>query len=358
MIFLERCWVMIMGIDAQELVHCMQAVYARDRYHQHFSVPGVAFFYNPIQESWNDAPGGSGLELVVRQIVDSLRNDLVRPSCYVPRVRDEFSHYQSLWLANVDLLSLALLESSESDPRVIDMVNDHRLLQEAVTQYHDAVLPAKVDFFDFLLHYHDEYVESDPPAGKYRSLLERMVVRAGDADPLSLACAVVSDNRYRWLVARHEDALAVKKMRVRPAVQELFDRLVVHPVVNEDPHPVIATLGSLLGKRRVRMGAQWNPLIDWSAYGTSLLDRRGAVHLDVNAVRERQIVNALVQEYLPVYRSAPAAACRAIESAIKQSSNEEEKKALNTTLRLLQNMVRFAASSKIKHTLQVTRKVK
>lgn len=356
---------------AQKVSDIFRTHYESMRYHPHSTVWGIAYHWDTRSNAFSETPLTSELNPLMPGIFTLMheRGEMfVQPELYVPRATDTVLHYSLLAMRNRDLVTQGFLALAGTHAQGIeDIVDDRRLMQEAVTSYlaarqAHAISPA-VDFLNFMLHASSDrpYAETTTPAGRFKPLLERLLVRyERSRDLVHAALPLVAEHLHLPLEQAHHTALSQREVKLDATYREAYEKYANHLQQPLDIPPCAAPLQrsprELLGKRRVRVGIGSGGFIDWEEYARSFGELT-PVHFNPNNVVMQQLTNLVLSAYTERYRVNPLETCAEIEQRARETTNAAEAQALYTTLKLLKSTEIIAHSPRINHRMIINRKI-
>lgn len=325
----------------KETGEILERKYSELKLDPRFTIWGVSYFWNKNTNSFQETPVDSESKQIIPYLFDqalSKRQLIVRPRNLAPKSRDEVSHYLKLSLRNWDLITREFLNELSPSEALRNIVSDKTTLDSIAREYIDTVkskkIPETVDFYDFCLYFDGEDAkENRTPNGKYRHILERIVLRFEEEDPLVNLPTLIDPEIYREVLSLTRAAAESKRPRIDPNLINACNQY-VDDTVPEEPGPITG-IGYLLGRRRVKLGNNSHTFTDWEEYARQ---RSAATRINIDPVkmREVQLVNAIFAQFEHLYREDPNKAIAELNKRAQESANPAEQKALNTTARLLQ----------------------
>ena len=336
--------------EANEISEILLNNYEKMKHNPGFTLWGICYSWEDRKNKWNGV-----IPEIFRRLSES-KIEVLKPEMFVPRSANSVEHYALFSMRNLGTVARKFSEMARPDLyEVENVVNDSRLLNEAVCRYLEAGDKEKKDFMDFLLSYNSS--ESSNGKGQYSCLLERLCIRFEDSDDLfNDVSEIVGERLQKDLVRCHISAVENKRPKVDPALADTYARYVKTNGITKSflfgrdafsPH-------SIFGKRTVLAGNKYAGVIDWEAYAARI-GKRGKINLNPNDVLRQRVENAMISEFFPIYVQDSSQAYRLIEERAEKA-NDAERKALYTVKEMLEQISSFDSNDTIHTTMKITRR--
>lgn len=351
----------------QEAASILIDNYSSLKYHQRFTLWGVCYFWDGEKASFSERPTDL-FDKVIPAIFEAAKKTerrIHRPSLYIPKSRSVSDHYSLLCARNQSLVSHIFTEIAGQDfSNAKPIVKDSLLLTEAAETFvklkNECVIPETADFFDFLAGYNlNRTYSEDSVSGQYLGLLERLAVRFESHEEVFPALShIIHEQLYKDLSEQHYASLKASEPKPNKDLAEAHRKYSEKTNKTSPPLPQRInsnTPSSVLGNRLVRTGVNSDNLVDWKAYAERMA-QRGKINFNPEAIIQQQLLNMVISYYIPRYKTSPDAALLEIKEKIKEATNPEEAKALNTALKLLEQTKLFDTCDTINHSMVVNRR--
>ncbi len=347
--------------EAHIIAQVLQDYYERLKYDSRFTVWGVAYYWNG-RGGFDDKPAESGLGEVVGFLINEARRRgevVVKPEAYIPKGWSEEAHYSLLCMRNRDLITSGFMDLTGIP--VKDIVDDTRLMHEALETYIDAkekgIVHTVTNLLGFLLHYqrNEPYLETTNPHGQFRNLFERTYMRFESGDMIEGIGKMVPGESGKAL-ALHQDAIASSVVCVSPELIDAYrkyreDNAFLPPL---SPPPLQNSLRAFLGKVRKRKGNYCMGILDLESFMEEHMRRRHLyAKLNPNKVLRARLFNKVLEQSAELFRQEGKKALEILKERADACSNAEEQKALYTTIEFLQSMSVFDDAESIHHSMTV-----
>ncbi len=380
---------------ALHLIDILRENYDHAKHHEHYTIWGVAYFWDQEQKVFKENPDGVSPTFPAA-LLDILRSRALieEPQWNVPKKRNQQLHTIMYCLSNREGIETVLAEvvnearGVDAWKRDGDLLSDRRLLAEALQIYVDlrsskAIAP-ETDFIDFLLRYsvpesrlldatiarsgekgRRKVPKKENPPGSFVPLAQRLVFRYGDQEVDTALFAHVQEAVAQQAYDLHQRALYGRSLVRDPALRAFYEREVAAGLANgidngyhhitigkvtPDPEPRRGV--NLPGRRRVTRGYSLG--IDWEQM---LGERRERVTVD-RAFNREELMKAALRErllgqYLARYETDPAKVLEELRIKTEQTRGNE-RDVWNDVYGILKGIRSLDSSDTIAHHMPIS----
>lgn len=348
--------------EAKVLAEIINKQYELRKYSPLFTLPGFCFYWNETEHDFRNEPTISSFNRIMNEVFKIAKEHdmtISKPKLYIPRTRDEATHYALMAMRNQGIVSEVFASLSE-DKSISPIISDSRILNEAGEKYIKFCSKNKgVDFFRFLISYREgEEFDESQSKGQFSNLLERLVIRFEDSeDVLSSINSIMQQDIYLSVASTNASALESRKQTINTKLLEASKKYAITPRVrlseNDDSS---LTPKNVFGRRRVKVGSGCNgSYIDLELYADRIR-RKGEIRFNPNAILEQRLVDSIIQANTCDFKKDPQKLIDTMEDEARKTENEFEAKALNTVLELFRYVLSFESCEKIHHKMIIARR--
>ncbi|GEM_PF-5537679 len=358
-------------MQAQELEGILQRVFARDRYHEHTTLWGVAYHWDGNDMSIERQQDYRDFIPSIFAVAEEQGGTKKQAVYVIPVTYDPVGHFSLACLENRGMLERTMegILGGQYQP-IREIMNDQFLLDEAMQTYaeerNEGKLNEEVDFITFLVRYTKEQrqiLKEKKAEGTFTQLAKRLVFRYGEEEFEKQVFQQGNQVLGKEAKRLHDEAMYERNTTIDP---ELLAEYQKGGNGEEQKNGIKTTPVKkiiLPGKRRVREGAvvtvDWEEFLDAKKRQRVLLRNFSKEEFVRETVRQR-----FINLYAAAYQRDPSATMRELEERFgmseKKSSDTRSPLEIvhNDVLAIFRSVDAVDQSPTIAHTMYVAQRKK